>query len=96
MTTRITILEPTSESKEAITAPVPYMKDLRGKKVVFVSNEGWRCLPTIWARLRHLLLTRHGVSDTLMVNVPMQHPATAETLDDIIEKGHVAIVGLGN
>ena len=95
MTARITIFEPTAESKETVVTDVPDMKDLAGKKIVFVSNEGWQCMPTMWRRLRQSLIDRHEVSDAFKVPVPMQKPAPPEALGEVTEKGDIAIVGLG-
>ena len=95
MTARITIFEPTAEPKETVATDVPDMKDLAGKKVVFVSNESWQCMPTMWRRLHQLLIDRNKVSDVLKVPVPMQKPAPPEALDEVTKKGEVAIVGLG-
>ncbi|MFC1971587.1 hypothetical protein ACFLV0_06675 [Chloroflexota bacterium] len=90
----ITILEPTAESGEAAAVNIARADDLTGKKIAFVSNEGWRCMPTIWKRLSQVLLEKHHVSETLMF--PMQKPAPAEVIDEVTRKSHVAIVGLGN
>ena len=96
MTARITILVPRAESKQVTPWNVPVVKDLRGKVVGFVNNEGWRCLPIIWGYLARLFADKYKVADTFMTNVPLIKAAPAESLDEVARRADVAIVALGN
>ncbi|MDO8567882.1 MAG: hypothetical protein Q7R57_04120 [Dehalococcoidales bacterium] len=95
---RITILEPVAEAKKPaapVASRVVPLKTLSGKKIIFVSNEGWTCMPAMWEKLGQLLKEKHGVADVSKVPVPMQKASPPALLDDVASRADGAIVGLG-
>ena len=96
MRKRITILDPTVELKQMTAVEQPRLDDLNGKVTAFVGTGLWQCESTIWGRLRHLFLTKCNVEDTFQVDMHSGTGVDAETIEDIVRKGHATIVGLAN
>lgn len=91
---KITILDPTAEMKKDVVTRALYLENLAGKRIAFVSNEGWLCMPVMWRQLERRLREMYKVSDVFKVPVPMQKAAPAEVLDEVVRTSDAAITGL--
>ena len=74
---------------------MPQMGDLRGATVAILNNR-WTSMSIISEQIAIVLKEQYGVAEVFEKLIPLASAAPQETLDEVLERANLAVVGLAN
>ncbi len=95
MASKISILSPAAEAWRPLEEVMPHMGDLRGATVAILNNR-WASMNIISEQIAIVLKEQYGVAEVFEKIIPLASAAPQETLDEVCERAHLAVVGLAN